>query len=141
MVKIHKTLVIIETRMGHKIMKIYNFGSETGKKIEAFNSKNLMMTKILKETKDTHVGCMYIEGNGIIGLHQATVPQLFLVVCGEGIVKGKEDKEFLIRAGFAAYWETEEWHETKTETGLTAIVIEGISLELMMKEEEWLKTN
>ncbi|MDQ0193250.1 cupin domain-containing protein [Paenibacillus wynnii] len=122
-------------------MKIYNFGSETGKKIDAFDSKNLIMTKILNGTKDTHVGCMYIEANGIVGLHQAVTPQLFLVMSGEGIVKGKGDKELIIKAGFAAYWEAEEWHETKTETGLTAIVIEGITLELMMEEKEWLKTN
>ncbi|WP_046213568.1 cupin domain-containing protein [Paenibacillus wulumuqiensis] len=119
-------------------MKIYNFGSETGKNIESFNSKNLIMTRILKETKDTHIGCMYIGENGIVGLHQAPVPQLLLVVSGEGTVKGKENKEFSIRAGFAAYWEAQEWHETKTETGLTAIVFEGESLDLMMREQEWL---
>lgn len=118
-------------------MRIYNFGRETGNEITAFNSSNLNMTRILDGTDEIHIGCMNIEANGIVGLHQATIPQLFLVVDGEGTVTGREGKEYLIRAGYAAYWEAREWHETKTEKGLTAIVIEGISMNIGMKEEEW----
>jgi mannose-6-phosphate isomerase-like protein (cupin superfamily) len=120
-------------------MKIYNFGQENGINIKAFDSKNLIMTRILDEASDIHIGCMHIEANGIVGLHQATTPQLFLIVSGEGIVKGKEDKQYFIKAGFAAYWETEEWHETRTEKGLTAIVIESNKMNIRMKEEEWFK--
>ncbi|MCL6603641.1 MAG: cupin [Paenibacillus sp.] len=71
-------------------MKINNFSKEYGKSIEAFNSKNLIMTRILSETDSVHIGCKTLEADGIIGLHQASISQLFLVVNGEGWVKGKE---------------------------------------------------
>lgn len=80
---------------------------------------------------------MHIDADGIVGLHEASIAQ-FLVVAGEGIVKGKEGKEYLIKAGYAAFWEAGEWHETSTKTGLTAIVIEGSLINLKMNEEEWL---
>jgi quercetin dioxygenase-like cupin family protein len=118
-------------------MKIYNFGREFGTRIHAFNSKNLIMTRILNETNEVHVGCMYIDANGLVGLHQASTPQLFLVVSGEGVVKGEEGREYFIEAGFAAFWEAGEWHESRTETGLTAIIIECQSMNLKMKELEW----
>ena len=38
----------------------------------------------------------------------------------------KIDKK--IQAGEAVFWMKGEWHETKTDTGLTAIVIEGETL-------------
>jgi len=120
-------------------MKIYNFGRESGKEIQAFNSRNLIMTRILNGTSEIHIGCMHIDADGIVGLHQALISQLFLVVDGEGIVKGKEDKDYLIKTGYAAFWEAGEWHETRTKTGLTAIVIEGSLINLNMNEEEWLK--
>jgi quercetin dioxygenase-like cupin family protein len=116
-------------------MKIYNFSKEVGKNIHAFNSRNLIMTRILTETDSIHVGCLHLENNGMVGLHQAPIPQLFLVVNGEGWVKGKEDREYKIRVGFAAFWEAEEWHETRTEKGLTAIIIESTSINPKMKEE------
>ena len=50
---------------------------------------------------------------------------LFLVVQGEGWVHGEESDRTRIRAYQAAYWEKGEWHESGTETGMTAIIIEG----------------
>jgi quercetin dioxygenase-like cupin family protein len=120
-------------------VNIYSFGTEAGKDIRAYDSRNLRMSRVLDgATGEIHVGCMHLAADGVVGLHQATVPQLFMVVSGEGIVKGKEDREYAIKAGFAAYWEAGEWHETKTRTGLTAIVIEGEALNVCMKEEAWL---
>lgn len=114
-------------------MKIYNFGSGNGKDIHAFGSQNLVMTRILSSSDELQAGCMHLGPNGVVGYHQATAPQLFMVVSGEGFVKGDENEEQRIQAGSAAYWEAGEWHETRTEQGLTAIVIEGISLNLFME--------
>lgn len=116
-------------------MKIYNFSSDKGKNIQAFDSKNLMMTKLLNVTDSAHMGCMYLESNGVIGLHQAPTPQLLLVINGEGWVKGKEDIDYKIKAGYAAYWEAGERHETRTEKGLTAIIVESSVINIQMKEE------
>ena len=37
------------------------------------------------------------------------------------------------------YWEKDEWHETTTDTGLTAIVIEseGLNLSLLIENTEY----
>ncbi|MCM3038783.1 cupin [Paenibacillus motobuensis] len=52
-------------------MEIHYFGRESGKEIQAFNSKNLIMTRILDDTSEIHVGCMHIDADGIVGLHEA----------------------------------------------------------------------
>jgi len=52
------------------------------------------------------------------------MPQLFLVVQGEGWVRGESPETRSITTGYAAFWEKDEWHESGTESGMTAIVIE-----------------
>ncbi|WP_449444535.1 cupin, partial [Ureibacillus acetophenoni] len=80
--------------------------------------------------KVTNIGCMYLEENGIIGYHQAVVPQLLLIMNGEGFVRGESEEYFKVQPGDAVFWEKDEWHETKTDKGLTAIVIESEELNL-----------
>ncbi|MDP5272967.1 cupin [Chengkuizengella axinellae] len=106
-------------------MKMFRFDQEVGKEIHAFDSKNLIMSRIIKESVSLHIGCMFIGPDGIVGNHQAPGPQLFLVVDGQGFVRGKEDIIKSIKKGQAAFWEPGEWHETTSEKGMTAIVIEG----------------
>jgi hypothetical protein len=67
-------------------MEIYQFKKETGKKITKFNS-DFIMSRITQTQKPAHIGCMHLDENGIIGYHQAVVPQLLLIVSGEGWVK------------------------------------------------------
>ncbi|MBY6037609.1 cupin [Fictibacillus nanhaiensis] len=108
-------------------MKIFSFNKDTGKHVTKFNS-NFVMSQIVQTQKPAHIGCMHLMEGGIIGYHQAVVPQLLLVVNGEGIVLGKDQVPFPIKAGEAVYWEKDEYHETTTKTGLTAIVIESEEL-------------
>ncbi|GEN52757.1 cupin [Halobacillus faecis] len=110
-------------------MDIYSFKKETGKKIEKFQS-DFIMSRITKTHKDAHIGCMHLDKHGVIGYHQAVVPQLLLVVEGEGLVRGEKEGFTPVKSGDAVYWEKDEWHETKTETGLTAIVIESEELDV-----------
>jgi quercetin dioxygenase-like cupin family protein len=74
------------------------------------------------------VGCMHFDPGGVIGFHPAGVNQLFLVVSGSGWVRDETSGRIPIRAGQAVYWEAGEGHESGTETGMTAIVIEGPGL-------------
>lgn len=104
-------------------MEFYKFTKENGKKISHFNS-NFILTRIIETEKKANISCMHLEENGIIGYHQAAVPQLLLVMDGEGLVRGEEEMYFPVQAGDAVFWVEGEWHETKTEKGLTAIVIE-----------------
>ena len=56
--------------------------------------------------------------------HRATGPQLFAVVEGSGWVSGGGGGKVRVKAGQAAYWESGEEHESGTDRGMTAIVVE-----------------
>ncbi|MEL3971458.1 cupin domain-containing protein [Rossellomorea oryzaecorticis] len=109
-------------------MKLYTFHQNQGTKITKFDS-NFVMSKIVQTNQEAHVGCMYLGEKGIIGYHQAVVPQLLMILKGEGLVKGEEGEYVPIKAGEAVFWDKNEWHETKSENGLVAIVIESPELE------------
>lgn len=108
-------------------MKFYQFKKESGKKITKFDS-DFVMSRITQTEKAVHIGCVHLDGNGVIGYHQAVVSQLLLVVNGEGWVRGETDEYIKVHSGEAVFWDKDEWHETKTDTGLTAIVIESEEL-------------
>ncbi|MEJ2756843.1 MAG: cupin domain-containing protein [Anaerolineales bacterium] len=105
-------------------MKLFCFYREVGREIVHFDSRRLIQAPLAKLSAPAHISCMYLEAGGVIGLHQATIPQLFAVVEGEGWVQGKSGERIPIQKGQAVYWEAGEWHETTTDSGLTAIVIE-----------------
>lgn len=86
------------------------------------------MSRVIQTDKASNIGCMHLEENGIVGYHQAVVPQLLLVMNGEGYVRNDEVQNIKVRPGDAVFWEKDEWHETKTDKGLTAIVIESSEL-------------
>ncbi|KOP28992.1 cupin [Exiguobacterium sp. BMC-KP] len=109
-------------------MQIYQFKKEVGKKITKFDS-NFVMSRIMQTEKVTHIGCIHLEKDGAIGYHQAVVPQLLLIVEGKGVVRGDADEFISVQSGEAVFWNQGEWHETKTDTGLTAIVIESEELD------------
>ena len=56
------------------------------------------------------------------------MPQLLVVITGEGYVRNDREEYFKVQSGDAVYWEKDEWHETKSDKGLTAIVIESVQL-------------
>jgi mannose-6-phosphate isomerase-like protein (cupin superfamily) len=109
-------------------MEIYTFGKATGRKIDAYQS-NFVMSRIVRTTHDAHIGCMHLEKEGLIGYHQATLPQLLLIVSGEGLVRGEEERGVSVYPGDAVFWTSGEWHETTSQNGLTAIVIESEGLD------------
>ncbi|WHZ04031.1 AraC family ligand binding domain-containing protein [Neobacillus sp. YX16] len=108
-------------------MKFYSFSKENGKQITKFNS-DFIMTRIIQTNKDASIGCMHLGGNGLIGFHQAVGPQLLLILNGEGLVSINQEEYHKVQPGDAVFWEKDEWHETKSENGLTAIVIESEEL-------------
>lgn len=108
-------------------MEFYNFNKESGKKISKFNS-DFIISRIIETNKVTSIGCMHLDRNGIVGYHQAIVPQLLLILNGEGFVRNEKDEYYKVAVGDAVFWRKDEWHETKTTIGLTAIVIESEEL-------------
>jgi quercetin dioxygenase-like cupin family protein len=67
--------------------------------------------------------------NGRIARHPATVPQILAVLEGAGQVSGADGEFEPIAAGDAVFWRAGEEHETNTDHGLTALILEGDRLE------------
>lgn len=111
-------------------MRLYRFDREVGESIDRFDSTGFVISKIVRVLDGAIVNCAYLTPNGVIGFHQTTTDQLFVVLQGEGWVRGAEPERTPIQAGQIAYWQKEEWHESGTDTGLTAILIEGDKLDL-----------
>jgi quercetin dioxygenase-like cupin family protein len=69
-----------------------------------------------------------IAAGGSIARHPATVPQILAVLEGSGMVSGTDGISERIAAGEAVYWASGEEHETCTDTGLAALILEGEGL-------------
>ncbi|UHA74310.1 cupin [Paenibacillus sp. 481] len=108
-------------------MQFFTFSKDSGKPVTRYDSQ-FVMSRIVRTDAATHIGCMHLDANDIIGYHQAVVPQLLLVMNGEGYVRGEKEEYVHVQAGDAVFWDKDEWHETKTSHGLTAIVIESEQL-------------
>ena len=67
-------------------------------------------------------------GGGLLR-HAATFPQILAVLDGSGTVSGADGIDEPIVAGEAVFWHEGEEHETKSADGLTALIVEGRSLE------------
>jgi quercetin dioxygenase-like cupin family protein len=118
-------------------MRLFRFDASAGHAITAFDSANVVMSGIQRRSGHYQIGCMHIGAGGVVGHHQAVGPQLFLVVAGEGWVRGETEARQRVSAGRAAFWSDGEWHESGSEHGMTAIVLEGEGLDpgQFMREE------
>ena len=110
-------------------MKLFRFDSEVAHPVERFESRGFSISRILTNMSNVQrIGCLNLDKNGVVGFHQATCPQLFLVVDGSGWVAGESRQRIPIAAGQAAFWNTNEWHESGTDFGMRAIAIEADDL-------------
>ena len=71
-----------------------------------------------------------IAPGGVVARHPAVVPQLFVVVSGSGLVSGADGEREPIEAGEAVLWEQGEEHESGSDKGMTALVLEAESLDV-----------
>jgi quercetin dioxygenase-like cupin family protein len=76
-----------------------------------------------------HVVLVRLAPGGRIGRHPTAGAQLLAVVSGSGTVSGGDGVDRPIAAGTAAAWEAGEQHETRTDEGLVAVVVEAAELE------------
>lgn len=110
-------------------MKLFRFGPEVGKNIDTFDSSGFTISKIVRLFDQADVKIAYLGKNSVVGFHQTTKDQVFVVVHGEGWVRGEEQGRHPIMAGQAAFWIEGEWHESGSEAGMTAILIEGENID------------
>lgn len=71
------------------------------------------------------VSYLRLEAGGRLGRHPASGRQWLLVVSGTGEAIGAEGEPVSIAAGTLVAWSTGEMHETRTEAGLAALILEG----------------
>lgn len=110
-------------------MRLFRFDAPVGKDLTQHHSANVAISPILRTAGSVQVACMHVQAKGVIGAHPAVKPQLFLVVEGEGWVRGEADQRIPLAAGQAAFWQAGEHHESGSNNGMTALVIEGDDLD------------
>jgi quercetin dioxygenase-like cupin family protein len=109
-------------------MQRVEFKPDGGITIDAYGSTGVRLSPLtppLAQGASVQAACFRLASGGRIGRHPASVPQLLAVVEGSGWVSGAGGEGQAIGAGEAVWWDTGEEHETWTDAGLTAIVIEG----------------
>jgi quercetin dioxygenase-like cupin family protein len=78
---------------------------------------------------DVRAAIFRLGPGGRIARHPATMPQILAVLEGAGHVSGPDGAFEPIDAGEAVFWAAGEEHETVTDGGLTALVLEANGLE------------
>lgn len=75
---------------------------------------------------EAHLVSVRLRQGGVIARHPAAGRQLLVVLVGDAIVSGGANGDPVeIGPGQAAVWEPHEPHETRSATGLSALVVEG----------------
>ncbi len=112
-------------------MKMLQFDRDAGRSIRQYGSVNVGFSGIARILSAAQIGAIHFSPGGTVGYHQAVTRQLFLVVEGSGWVRGGTEERSPISAAQAVLWEQGEWHESGSEPGMTAIVIEADDISLL----------
>lgn len=122
-------------------MKLYSFEQNRGRPLTRWvgadgvahrvdpRASKTVIAPIFASDAASRFACFHIGSGGFIPRHPATGPQLFVVVEGAGWVSGDDGRKVPIKAGQAAFWEPGESHESGTDRGMKAIVVEGASFD------------
>ena len=105
-------------------MERLRFDSSAGKRVDRYESEFVLAPLTVPDGR-VKAACFHVPAGGIVGFHEATVPQLFCVVAGSGWVTGPDRARVPVAAFEAAFWEAGEWHESGSDSGMTAVVLEG----------------
>jgi quercetin dioxygenase-like cupin family protein len=93
--------------------------------VTGHGSVGLHATRIAQFAEAARATCLAVAPGGVIGTHPAGSHQVLLIVAGAGWVAGTDGVRVPVTAGQAAYWTPGEVHTTGSDTGLTAIALEG----------------
>lgn len=106
-------------------MRVISTEELTARNITSFGSDGFGLVPI---AADAHVVLARLAPGGIIGRHPAVVDQWLVVLSGEAEASGADGVTQVLHHGSAALWSAGESHETRSRTGLTAIVVESAGL-------------
>jgi quercetin dioxygenase-like cupin family protein len=111
-------------------LKVLDFSGDRALAISGFGSRAATAVPLTHPDGDAHAVCIRLGAGGLLGRHPASADQLFLVVDGEGWVSGADRERVPVATGTAIHWAAGEEHESGTDAGLTAIVVEAERLVL-----------
>ena len=100
---------------------------ERGRQIDAFDSVDAWVRGVSRRVDQ--VVFIQIGPGGVLGRHPAAAQQLFAVVSGSGWVSGADGERELVSTGDVVIWEPGEEHESGSDDGMTATVVEAEELE------------
>ena len=87
------------------------------------------LTQPFEEGALVQAAILRFEPGGRLRRHSGTDPQIFAILEGSGEVSGADGDDEPIEAGEAVFLHEGEEHEMKSAAGLTALIIEGESLD------------
>lgn len=102
-------------------MHVFAIDDLTARNISSFGSSGFGVVPV---AADAHVVVAKLAPGGVIARHRAIVDQILVVLTGEAHVSGEDAVKHVLRSGSAALWLAGESHETSTEAGMTALIIE-----------------
>jgi quercetin dioxygenase-like cupin family protein len=105
-------------------MRILDFEAASWHSIASFDSAAFSVAGVGKGD-GIHLVTARLEPGGVIGRHPAVGRQLLVVLQGQAVVSGDCGSQAAIGPGQAALWEPGESHETSTNQGLLALLVEG----------------
>jgi quercetin dioxygenase-like cupin family protein len=97
------------------------------REIDRFETVSARVRRLAPEA---HVVVIEVGAGGTVGRHPAAAQQLFAVLRGSGWVAGDDRVRHEIRAGEAVLWDAGEEHESGSDLGLTALVLEADVIEV-----------
>ena len=105
-------------------MRILDLAGLPHRPVEAHGSRGFSVGAF-GLSADAHLVSVALTPGGVVGRHPAVGRQLLVVLSGEAQVSGADGTVRTLAPGQAAVWEPGEQHETRTSTGLSALIVEG----------------
>jgi GrpB-like predicted nucleotidyltransferase (UPF0157 family)/quercetin dioxygenase-like cupin family protein len=105
-------------------VQVFRFDAQIAMPITRFGS----LARVAPLTApDGRVGVqvLHLPPDGLVGRHPAAVQQLFAVVAGNGWVTGDDGRRHEVGPGDAVVWSAGEEHESGSDDGMVAVVVEG----------------
>jgi hypothetical protein len=97
------------------------------REIDRFES---VAARVRRLAPEAHVVVIDIGAGGTVGRHPAAAQQLFVVVRGSGWVAGGDGGREEIESGGAVLWDAGEEHESGSDEGMTALVVEAAAIDV-----------
>jgi quercetin dioxygenase-like cupin family protein len=105
------------------------FAFEPMREITRFDSHGATIGGVARAGGAVRVSLLQLAAGGLVGAHPAACPQLFLVVAGSGWARTGDEPRSSLAAGEAALWDADEMHESGSDHGLTAVIVEADAIE------------